>query len=118
MPEHITATQILKDKRGVSHHFTQLYNALVCSFGYPVLYALGFVMTNKNTFEYQDMHSWSLISIDKKGIRWLPFDATFGIFSGKLPVTHVFKQIGINGMQILSNDDVNMELIYINGTIN
>ena len=45
----------------------------------------------KKTFSVEDTHAWSLVKLD--GI-WLPFDATWGIFSGKLPVTHIFKQIG------------------------
>ena len=55
-------------------------------------------MNKKNTFSKNDEHAWSLIKIDGK---WLPFDATWGIFSGKLPVTHVFKKFGLKGPKIL-----------------
>ena len=116
--EYLTALDILFNKRGVCHHFTKLYNALVYSLGYPALYANGFAMTNKNTFDLGDNHSWSIINIDKKGKKWLPFDATWGIFTGKLPVTHIFKHIGFVGAQLSENSDADFELNYIKGSIN
>ena len=114
---HLTAFDTLNNKRGVCDHFTKLFNSLAYSLGYPVLYALGFVMTNKNSFGIEDNHCWSLINLDKKGLKWKPFDATFGIFSGKLPVTHVFKKIGVEGALFLSYDNADMEPPYIQGRI-
>ena len=114
---HLTAFDTLNDKRGVCHHFTKLFNALMYALGYPVLYALGFAMTNKNSFGIEDSFCWSLINLDKKGLKWTPFDATFGIFSGKLPVTHVFKKIGVEGALFLSYDNADMEPPYIQGRI-
>ena len=114
---HLTAFDTLNDKRGVCHHFTKLFNALMYALGYPVLYALGFAMTNKNSFGIEDNHCWSLINLDKKGLKWKPFDATFGIFSGKLPVTHVFKKIGVEGALFLSNDNADSEKLYVKGSI-
>jgi len=113
----ITAIQTYKIKRGVCDHITKLFNALMYSLGYPVLYAFGFAMTNKNTFGYGDRHAWSIINIDKKGLRWYPFDATFGIFSGKLPVTHVFKKIGYSGVKLECPDNVDFEEPYVEGSI-
>ena len=115
--DNITAYDTLINKRGVCDHFTKLYNALVYSLGYPALYANGYAMTNQNTFGNEDNHAWSIINIDKKGKRWLPFDATWGIFSGKLPVTHIFKHIGYIGAQITGINDINFEQIYIKGSI-
>ena len=94
----ITAMQIYDKKKGVCDHFTKLFNALMYSLGYQVLYAMGYVPENKCTFNEKDMHAWSLVKIDGK---WLPFDATWGIFSGKLPITHVFKKFGLKGPKIL-----------------
>ena len=94
----ITATQTFYNKKGVCDHKTKLFNALMYSLGYQVLYAMGYAMNKKNTFSKNDEHAWSLIKIDGK---WLPFDATWGIFSGKLPVTHVFKKFGLKGPKIL-----------------
>lgn len=33
-------------------------------------------------------HAWSLVRVNGN---WLPFDATWGIFTGKLPVCHIFE---------------------------
>ena len=113
---NITAMQIYKEKKGVCHHFTTLFNALMYSIGYQVLYAFGYAVERDNKFGEKDSHAWSLIKIGEK---WIPFDSTWGIFSGKLPVTHVYKKIGYQGIQTLSAfDKINIENPYIEGTIN
>ena len=94
----ITATETLNLKEGVCDHFTKLFNALVYSLGYQVIYVNGYAMDKKNSFNEDDIHAWSLINIKGK---WLPFDATYGIFSGKLPVTHVYQKIGNKGAYII-----------------
>ena len=83
----ITATQTLKNQKGTSHHITLLYNALLFSLGYKCVYVSGYALNKSNIYNEYNAHSWSLIKINDK---WLPFDATFGIFTGKLPVSHVF----------------------------
>ena len=75
-------------KVGVCHHFTKLSNALLYSLGYKVIYVTGFTSKNNKEFNNNTTHSWSLIEINKK---WYPFDSTWGIFSGKLPITHIFR---------------------------
>ena len=94
----LTATETLNLKEGVCDHITKLFNALMYSLGYQVIYVNGYVMDKKNTFDENDIHAWSLINIEGK---WLPFDATYGIFSGKLPVTHVYHKIGNKGAYII-----------------
>ena len=94
----ITATETLNLKEGVCDHITKLFNALVYSLGYQVIYVNGYAMDKKNSFNEDDIHAWSLINIKGK---WLPFDATYGIFSGKLPVTHVYQKIGNEGAYII-----------------
>ena len=93
---------------------TKLLNALMYSLGYQVLYVLGYAMDKKNKFGVEDSHAWSLIKIDGK---WLPFDATWGIFSGKLPVTHIFKQTDCKGITTLSYDSVKVDQIKVAGNI-
>ena len=83
----ITATQTLKNQKGASHHITLLYNALLFSLGYKCVYVSGYAVNKSNIYNEYNAHSWSLIKINDK---WLPFDASFGIFTGKLPVSHVF----------------------------
>jgi hypothetical protein len=113
----ITAIETFNNKRGVSDHITKLFNALIYSLGYQVLYAFGFAVNEKNTFGIGDSHCWSLINIDKNGQRWLPFDATWGIFSGKLPITHIFMKFGAEGANLISEDNTVIEQIYIKGSI-
>ena len=99
----IEATEILRKKIGVCHHFTKLFNALMYSLGYKVIYVSGFALDKKDFFDKADAHAWSLINIDGK---WLPFDATWGIFSGKLPVCHVFKQYFPGGVHVVGTDTI------------
>ena len=83
----LSAMDIYNKKIGVCHHFTKLSNALLYSLGYKVIYISGFVSKNNKEFDKSSAHGWSLIKIDNK---WYPFDSTWGIISGKLPVTHIF----------------------------
>ena len=99
----ITATETLNNRIGVCHHFTKAFNALMYSLGYQVIYISGYALDKKDTFGKEDAHAWSLIKIDGK---WLPFDSTWGIFSGKLPVCHVFKQFFSQGVRIVGTDKI------------
>ena len=110
----ITATETLNNKRGVCHHITKLFNALMYSLGYQTIYILGYALDKKIKYGIEDSHAWSLVNIDGK---WLPFDATWGIFSGKLPVTHIFKQTDFQAIKTLSFDKVKVEQINVDGNI-
>ena len=99
----ISATETLNNRIGVCHHFTKAFNALMYSLGYQVIYVSGYALDKKDTYGKEDAHAWSLVKIDGK---WLPFDATWGIFSGKLPVCHVFKQFFPNGTRIIGTDKI------------
>ena len=110
----LSATQVYKLRRGVCHHFTKLFNALMYSLGYQVIYVSGYVVNKKTTFSIEDIHAWSLIKFAGK---WLPFDATLGIFSGKLPVTYIFKQIGSKEIETMSADNIKIEPIFVEGNI-
>ena len=110
---NITAKETYELRKGVCHHKTKLFNALMYSLGCQVLYILGYAIDNTKSFSINDSHAWSLIKI--KG-QWLPFDATYGIFSGKLPVTHVFKQIEYKIVEpILCYDKIGLEQIKVEG---
>ena len=77
--ENITALEFCnkKEKRGVCEQFTILFNALLYSLGYKCIYVSGFILKDKDSFDSNDAHAWSLVRINGK---WLPFDATWGIF--------------------------------------
>ena len=83
----ISATEVYNNGAGVCHHFTKLYNALMYSLGYQCIYVSGYACEKKDNFDKSNAHAWSLIKINDK---WLPFDSTWGIFSGKLPACHIF----------------------------
>ena len=110
---NITAKETYELRRGVCHHKTKLFNALMYSLGCQVLYILGYVIDQAKSFSINDSHAWSLIKIKDQ---WLPFDATYGIFSGKLPVTHIFKHIESKSIESIECfDKVKFEQIEVDG---
>ena len=84
----MTAMDIYNQRVGVCHHMTRLANALLYSMGYKVIYTNGFACESRDEFDQNCAHAWSLINVNGK---WYPFDATWGILSGKLPVCHIFQ---------------------------
>ena len=88
-------------KVGVCHHFTKLSNALLYSLGYKVIYISGYVIKDNRKFDEDSGHAWSLIKINNK---WYPFDSTWGIVSGKLPISHIFEYCFINKSLLKSYD--------------
>ena len=108
----VTATDVYNIREGVCEHFTKLYNALLYSLGYKVLYIIGYAIKKKNFYGKMDTHAWSLVKIDGK---WLPFDATWGIFSGKLPICHVFKATIMKPVTTNSFDSIKLGNIIIKG---
>ena len=62
-----------------------------------MLYANGYCVGYKsedNSFNDKGSHAFSLIKI---GNLWYPFDSTWGLFKGKVPITHVFSRIIVPG---------------------
>ena len=104
-----SALEIYQKKKGVCKQYTILFNALLYSLGYKCIYVSGFVIKNNDYFNLSDAHSWSLVRINNK---WLPFDVTWGIFSGKLPISHVFQNYFqktnfiITKDKFINNDDI------------
>ena len=84
----MTALDIYNQRVGVCHHMTRLANALLYSIGYKVIYTNGFACDSSSEFDQNCGHAWSLIQVNGK---WYPFDATWDILTGKLPVCHVFR---------------------------
>ena len=109
----ISATEVYNKRVGVCHHFTKLYNALMYSLGYQCIYVSGFAIKKNDSFYDDDGHAWSLIKVNDK---WLPFDATWGIFSGKLPVSHVFQHYFSPSTHTSGIDSIQFGEKKINGT--
>lgn len=82
------------------------------SLGYQCVYVSGYVIKNKDYFDEDDGHAWSLIKVNGK---WLPFDATWGIFSGKLPVCHVFVDYFSRSLHLIGTDGARFGKRKING---
>jgi len=107
-----TAIDIYNKRRGVCHHFTKLSNALLYSLGYKVISVYGYSCENSIEFNENSAHSWSLI---KLGDKWYPFDSTWGILSGKLPVSHIFGVFYDKIRETDGTDDVNINDEIISG---
>ena len=109
----ITGLEIYKKKKGVCKQFTILFNALLYSLGYKCIYVSGFAFKENDKFNKNDAHAWSLVRVNGK---WLPFDSTWGIFSGKLPVCHIFEDYFLKTNICESIDSDNLKHIdEING---
>ena len=80
---------ILIKRKGVCHHFTVLYNALLNSIGIKTLYASGEVIKNINDFGGEN-HAWTVAEINGK---WIGLDATWNFFYGKIPQCHLYKKL-------------------------
>ena len=87
----LTALDIYNKKAGVCHHFTRLSNALLYSLGYKVGYIIGIPAEDLKFDMKNSLHAWSIIKI---GNIWYPFDSTWGIYKGKVPITHIFIRAG------------------------
>ena len=98
------ALEIYNLKRGVCHHFTRLTNALLYSLGYKVIYVTGYCCKNSKTFNLDGLHAYSLIKLNNN--KWFPFDSTWGIFTGKIHVGHVFRMFGNKNFSWLCYDDL------------
>ena len=83
----LTALDIYNKKVGVCHHLTRLSNALLYSLGYKVAYITGIPAEDLKFDMKNDLHAWSIVKV---GNIWYPFDSTWGIYKGKVPITHIF----------------------------
>ena len=97
----MTAMDIYNQRVGVCHHMTRLANALLYSLGYKVIYTNGFVCESSSEFDQNCAHAWSLIQVNGK---WYPFDATWNILTGKLPVCHIFQGFFGKSITLLGTD--------------
>ena len=102
----LTAIDIYNKRVGVCSHFTRLSNALLYSLGYKVIYVSGYSCQRNKIFKTDTGHAWSLIKLNNK---WYPFDSTWGIFTGKLPVGHIFGTFFGKAAKILGYDQVKFD---------
>ena len=86
------------------------------SLGYKCIYISGYNVNKINIYNENDFHSWSLIKIDEKN-NWLPFDPTCGIFTGKLPITHVFESYFFKKTNKEGTDNIIMREKKVHGKL-
>ena len=72
---------------------------------------MGYLCQNNKDFNQDSYHSWSLIKINNK---WYPFDSTLGIFSGKLPISHIFDKYFYN-KTLFVNEGIKIEKDIVSG---
>jgi len=87
----LSISDIISIKQGVCTHYTLLYNSLLNSIGIEAAYASGYAVTDLD-YPNDGTHAWTVAKIDGK---WIGLDATWGIFSGYLPLCHIFKAFNI-----------------------
>ena len=88
----LTLKQIFELKRGVCHHITRLYNAMLNAIGIKTLYISGAALQGNKTFGNikEFAHAWTAAFINEK---WVELDATMALFEG-IPASHIFKNFG------------------------
>ncbi|MDR1495242.1 MAG: transglutaminase-like domain-containing protein [Rickettsiales bacterium] len=81
----MTSLEILKTKKGVCEHYAILYQDMLRSVNIPSNTIVGLSYNfEKKKFEN---HAWVMVHHNDK---WIPIDPTWGIYSGKLPISHIF----------------------------
>ena len=88
----LSISEIIELKQGVCHHYSILYNSLLNSIGIETVYASGYSVKNLNE-PTNGRHGWTVAKINGK---WIGLDATWGIFSGYLPLCHLFQNFGLS----------------------
>ena len=90
----LTLKEIYEEKKGVSEHFTLLYNAMLNSIGIKTLYITGWAFSKDQISGDNDntRHTWTAALING---RWIELDATWGLFEG-VPAGHIIKNIGFD----------------------
>ena len=110
----ISARETLNKRVGSSYHIAQVFNALMYSLNYKCICIYGYYATKTTMYNQNDLHFWSLIHVDDK---WLPFDATYGYFSGKLPISYVFCSYYNKRTSKEGSDNVIIKDRFVNGNI-
>jgi transglutaminase-like putative cysteine protease len=120
----MTAKEIYNTKIGVCEHFTKLYNTLLVSIGIDAVKVVGYALDrteeDNNTMKVKESHiefskgvllenerhAWSIAKIN--GV-WTPLDATWNMFEGHVPLSHIFSNYGNGITEILSPSDLHFE---------
>ena len=89
--KELDSKKILEYKKGVCIHYSILYRDMLRSINIPAFAISGIAYDlEKKTFE---SHSWVLVNHNNM---WIPIDPTWNIYSGKLPISHIFMYKNVN----------------------
>ena len=101
----LTAIQILECKTGVCEHYTILYNALLNSINIPAIYCGGNAINELKGDDDDGAHCWSIVKVNGK---WLPMDATWNIFTGNIPISHLFGHFDNGSYGAVGTDSISL----------
>ena len=96
-----TVDEILNSLIGVCEHYTILYNALLNSINIEAIYVGGFAFDEESIKKKENIrHAWTLAKINNK---WIPYDSTWNIFTGILPISHIYERFNLMNIYYTSN---------------
>ncbi|MDR1425513.1 MAG: transglutaminase-like domain-containing protein [Rickettsiales bacterium] len=81
----MTSLDILNIRKGVCEHYAILYQDLLRSINIPSKTVVGLSFNSEN--RQFESHAWVMVYYNDQ---WIPIDPTWGIYSGKLPISHIF----------------------------
>ena len=102
-----TSKEIYEEKKGVCSHKSQLYKTLLNSIGIPAINVGGYVI--KEEEKQCSPHGWCLIKYKNN---WCAIDPTWNIYSGYLPLSHIFCYYKNYSIQVTSNEGKTLEIQF------
>ena len=83
--EKMTTKEVALRKEGVCQHIAVLYRDMLRTINIPATAVDGVAYDTKN--QKFEGHSWVLVYHNGE---WIPIDPTWNLYSGKLPISHIF----------------------------
>lgn len=113
--KNLTTKEILLRKEGVCSHMSLIYRDMLRAINIPATAVSGMAYDFRN--KVFDGHSWVLVYYNDQ---WIPIDPTWGIYSGRLPISHIFvyKNLNDNFFYEKSGENVSMEKFSVDITRN
>lgn len=102
-----TSKEIYIEKKGVCEHKSQLYKTLLNSIGIPSIKIGGFV--TEETEKKCSPHAWCLVKYKNN---WCAIDPTWKIYSGYLPLSHIFCYFQHYSIQVTGNGNKSLEIEF------
>lgn len=87
--KELTTREIFNAAKGVCVHYAQLYNDLLRTAGIPSIIVSG--MSYDIEHKKFESHAWNLVYANGE---WLSIDPTWGLYSGIVPISHIFFYLG------------------------